>query len=153
MADFSLDACYESVAFEVETLKVNVFEALGKAIIRAEQDVFYNKTMIEAYKKYISDHNIKWNEQFNSNRPAAVIPQEKENKMKNKIIEALIGRGYEAELKTVTKNNVKRDAVVMGSGTIRPTIYIDSIIENCTDVDKIVDRVIEIYEVSTWIKY
>ena len=80
MADFSLDACYESVVFEVETLKANVFEALGRAIIRAEQDVFYNKTMIEAYKKYISDHNIKWNEQFNSNRPAAVIPQEKENK-------------------------------------------------------------------------
>lgn len=76
----------------------------------------------------------------------AVIPQEKENKMKNKIIETLIRRGYEAELKTVTKNNVKMDAVVMGSGTIRPTIYIDSIIENCTDVDKIVDRVIEIYE-------
>lgn len=66
--------------------------------------------------------------------------------MKNKIIEALIGRGYEAELKTVTKNNVKLDAVVMGSGTIRPTIYIDSIIENCIDVDKIADRVIEIYE-------
>lgn len=62
MADFSLDACYKSVVFEVETLKVNVFEALGRAIIRAEQDVFYNKTMIEAYKKYISDHNIKWNE-------------------------------------------------------------------------------------------
>ena len=62
MADFSLNACYESVVFEVETLKVNVFEALGRAITRAEQDVFYNKTMIVAYKKYISDHNIKWNE-------------------------------------------------------------------------------------------
>ena len=66
--------------------------------------------------------------------------------MKNKIIETLIGRGYDAELKTVTKNNVKLDAVVMGSGTIRPTIYIDSIIENCTDVDKVADRIIEIYE-------
>ena len=62
MADFSLSACYNSVVFEVETLKVNVFEAFGRAIIRAKQDVFYNKTMIEAYKKYISDHNIKWNE-------------------------------------------------------------------------------------------
>ena len=62
MADFSLSACYNSVVFEVETLKVNVFDALGRAIIRAEQDVFYNKTMIEAYKKYIADHNIKWNE-------------------------------------------------------------------------------------------
>ena len=59
MSDFSLDACYESVIFEVETLKVNVFEALGRAIIRAEHDKFYNKTMIEAYKKYISEHNMK----------------------------------------------------------------------------------------------
>ena len=50
MSDFSLNACYESVVFEVETLKVNVFEELGRAIIRAEQDVFYNKTMIVAYK-------------------------------------------------------------------------------------------------------
>ena len=62
MSDFSLDACYESVIFEVETLKVNVFDALGRAIIRAEQDKSYNKTMIEAYKKYISDHNMKWNQ-------------------------------------------------------------------------------------------
>ena len=82
MADFSLNACYESVVFEVETLKVNVFEALGRAIIRAEQDVFYNKTMIEAYKKYISDHNIKWNEQFNSNRAGAVTQAESEGYMK-----------------------------------------------------------------------
>ena len=62
MEDFSLNACYESVVFEVEILKVNVFEELGRAIIRAGQDVFYNKKMIEAYKKYISDHNMKWNE-------------------------------------------------------------------------------------------
>lgn len=59
MSDFSLNACYKSVIFEVETLNVNVFEALGRAIIRAEQDKFYNKTMIEAYKKYISEHNMK----------------------------------------------------------------------------------------------
>ena len=62
MEDFSLNSCYESVVFEVEILKVNVFEELGRAIIRAGQDVFYNKKMIEAYKKYISDHNMKWNE-------------------------------------------------------------------------------------------
>ena len=89
MADFSLNACYESVVFEVETLKVNVFEALGRAIIRAEQDVFYNKTMIEAYKKYISDHNIKWNEQFNSNRAGAVTPAESEEDMTKRLLEKI----------------------------------------------------------------
>ena len=59
--DFSLNACIESVTFEIETLKANVFEELGKAIIRAEQDPFFNKTMIEAYKEYIRHHNLKWN--------------------------------------------------------------------------------------------
>lgn len=59
--DFSLKACYESVEFDVEFLKKNVFEELGRAIIRAEQDTFFNRTMIEAYKKYIKEHNLKWN--------------------------------------------------------------------------------------------
>ena len=62
MADFSLKACLESVEFEVEFLKVNPFEALGRAMVRAEQDVFFNKTMIEAYKTYIKEHNLKWND-------------------------------------------------------------------------------------------
>ena len=81
MSDFSLDACYESVIFEVETLKVNVFEALGRAITRAEQDKCYNKTMIEAYKKYISDHNMKWNQQFNNKTEPVVTPAESEDNM------------------------------------------------------------------------
>ena len=62
MADFSLKACYQSVVFEVETLKRNVFEAYGRALVRAKQDIFFNKTMIEAYEKYINDHNLKWND-------------------------------------------------------------------------------------------
>lgn len=61
MSDFSLDACYKSVVFEIEQLHTNVFEALGRAIVRSEQDSFFNKTMIEAYKKYIAEHNMKWN--------------------------------------------------------------------------------------------
>lgn len=60
--DYSLEACYEAVKFEVETVGTNVFEALGRAIIRDEQDMFFNTTMIEAYKKYIKDHNLKWDE-------------------------------------------------------------------------------------------
>ena len=62
MGDFSLEACLKSVEFEIEVLHANVFEELGKAIIRAEQDPFFNKTMIEAYKEYIRQHNIKWND-------------------------------------------------------------------------------------------
>jgi hypothetical protein len=58
--DFSSDACYRSVVFEVERLHVNVFEALGRAYVRASQDKFYNKRMIKAYEQYIKEHDIKW---------------------------------------------------------------------------------------------
>ena len=61
-ADFSLEACMESVEFEVETLGWNVFEQYGKAMVRAKQDIFFNKTMIQAYEKYIEEHNLKWND-------------------------------------------------------------------------------------------
>ena len=60
--DFSLNACYESVKFSVEVLHENPFEQLGRSIVRANQDVFFNKTMIEAWEKYIEDNNMKWND-------------------------------------------------------------------------------------------
>lgn len=60
--DFSLEACYKSVEFEVEFLHRNVFEEYGRAMVRAGQDAFFNKTMIKAYEKYIADHNMKWDE-------------------------------------------------------------------------------------------
>lgn len=62
-ADFSLNACMESVKFDVEFLHKNPFEELGRSIIRAEQDVFFNKTMIDAWKKYIADNGLVWNEE------------------------------------------------------------------------------------------
>lgn len=60
--DFSLKACIESVEFDIETLHRNVFEEYGRALIRAKQDPFYNKTMIKAYEQYIETHGIKWND-------------------------------------------------------------------------------------------
>ena len=62
MSDFSLKACKESVIFEVEVLKKNPFELLGRAIIRAKQDALYNKTMIKAYEEYITENCLKWDE-------------------------------------------------------------------------------------------
>ena len=62
MADFSLEACMDSVRFSVEVLHENPFEELGRAIIRAEQDVLFNKTMIEAWKKYIEDNSLRWDD-------------------------------------------------------------------------------------------
>ena len=62
-ADFSLKACMESVRFSVEHLQQNPFEELGRAIVRAEQDVFFNKKMIEEWKQYIKENGLKWDEQ------------------------------------------------------------------------------------------
>lgn len=59
---FGMKACYESVVFDVEKLGENPFEMLGRYIVRAEQDVFFNKRMIDAVKKYIKDNNIQWND-------------------------------------------------------------------------------------------
>lgn len=39
--EFGLEACLESVEFEIEVLHKNPFEELGRAIIRAEQDVCF----------------------------------------------------------------------------------------------------------------
>ena len=60
--DFSLKACMESVEFDVEFLHKDPFEELGRAIVRAEQDIFFNKTMIEAWKQYIRERNLNWND-------------------------------------------------------------------------------------------
>jgi hypothetical protein len=57
---FGFEACMESVKFDIEFLHQNPFELLGRWMIRAEQDVFFNKTMITALKQYIADHNMTW---------------------------------------------------------------------------------------------
>lgn len=68
--------------------------------------------------------------------------------MRNKIVEMLISRGYEADLRTIEKNNVKLNAIVMGNGEIRSIIYIDGILseQESDDPDKIVNKIIDCYE-------
>ena len=60
--DFGFGACMDSVKFSVETLRENPIKELGRAVLRAEQDPFFNKTMIDAWKKYIADHDIRWDQ-------------------------------------------------------------------------------------------
>ena len=43
--------------------------------------------------------------------------------MMNEIIMELNNRGYKAESTTVVKNGVEKVGVIIGEGTIRPTIY------------------------------
>lgn len=59
-SEFGMEACMESVKMSVELLGDDPFTELGRAIIRAEQDICFNKTMIDAWKQYIRDNNITW---------------------------------------------------------------------------------------------
>ena len=43
--------------------------------------------------------------------------------MMNEIIMELNNRGYKAESTTVVENGVEKVGVIIGEGTIRPTIY------------------------------
>lgn len=51
----------------------------------------------------------------------------------NKIISELNKRGYKAEKTVVTKNGIEKIGVVIGDGSVRPTVYpnLDSSIEEC----------------------
>ena len=62
---FGLEACMESVKFDIEFLHSNPFEMLGRWMVRAEQDIFFNKTMIKALKQYIAENNIRWDDTIN----------------------------------------------------------------------------------------
>lgn len=61
---YGLEACLDSVTFSVEELHENVYEMLGRYVIRAEVDRFFNPMMIEACKKYIKDHNLGWDAKY-----------------------------------------------------------------------------------------
>lgn len=62
--DYSFEACLKSVKDHVENYGENPFEELGRSIIRAKQDMFFNKTMIDAYEYYIEQNCLRWDEKF-----------------------------------------------------------------------------------------
>lgn len=61
-ADFGIKACKESVVFLVERLEENPILLLGEFTLRAKQDPFFNKKMIDALMEYIEEHKIRWND-------------------------------------------------------------------------------------------
>lgn len=62
MADYSYKACMESVVDYIETFGQDPIRMLGEYTLRAQQDIFFNKTMLTALNDYIKEHNIKWND-------------------------------------------------------------------------------------------
>lgn len=61
---FGMEACMDSVKFDIEKLGYNPIELLGVFTLRAKQDVMFNKTMIDALMLYIEQHNIKWDDKY-----------------------------------------------------------------------------------------
>ena len=60
-ATYGLNACYDSIKSSVEKFGEDPIRLLGEYVLRAEQDVFFNKKMITAMMEYLKDNNIEWN--------------------------------------------------------------------------------------------
>lgn len=59
---FGMKECMRSVIFSVEELREDPIRLLGEYHLRAIQDPFFNKTMIEALEDYIDVKGIEWDE-------------------------------------------------------------------------------------------
>lgn len=62
---------------------------------------------------------------------------------KNLIIAELRNRGFHIEEITVVKNGIEFDSITIGTGTVRPNIYVD-FLERFDDVSEAADKVVEI---------
>ena len=61
---FGMKASRRSVIFSVEELGEDPIRLLGEYHLRAIQDPFFNKTMIEALEDYIDMKGIEWDEKY-----------------------------------------------------------------------------------------
>ena len=88
-------------------------------------------------------------EKFKQGKTIKLYLQEKEseeNSMLTReiIIEELRNRGYEAQSVDVTKNGVVLQGITIGTGTIRPTIYVDEMLDKT--LEEAVNKIVDIYE-------
>lgn len=67
------------------------------------------------------------------------------NERMNKIIANVNEMGIRAEYKKMVKNNMKVDAIILGKGQVRPTVYFDSF-DECLSDDEIARKICNIYE-------
>ena len=115
---FGFVACMKSVTFDIETLKRDPFEMLSEYEQRAKEDVFFNKTMIEAVKQYIAENGLTQEEEKGAKEMTIEERMEAKREIRNMrhdVIEAYNGtetptetiellvteRGYEGACKAV----------------------------------------------------
>ena len=103
---FGLVACMGSVKFDIETLKRDPFEMLSEYEQRAKEDVFFNKTMIEAVKQYIAEKGLTQEEE----KGAKEMTREERREAKREI------------------RNMRHDVIEAYNGTETPTESIELLV-------------------------
>lgn len=88
---FGMEACMESVAYHVEAFGEDPFEMLAEYEQRAKEDVLFNKTMIDAVKQYIADHNLTKEEEKPMTREERREAKREIRNMRHDVIEAYNG--------------------------------------------------------------
>lgn len=63
------------------------------------------------------------------------------------IMDELKNRGYEVQSTDAIKNGVLFQGIIIGNGTLRPTVYVNSYLDR-NDLNKIVDEIEDIYDRS-----
>ena len=70
--------------------------------------------------------------------------EEKNMLTREMIMNELKNRGYEVQSADVTKNGVKLQGISIGTDAVRPTIYVDEMLDK--DLNDVVDNIIRTYE-------
>lgn len=159
---FGMVACMASVRTHVETFGEDPFEMLAEYEQRAKEDVFFNKTMIDAVKKYIEEHGI--TEEKEKEEMTAEQKREAKKEAReaiNKAIEAYNGTDRPSEavamlVESVGYDEAKRiiatlvNAVSLHDGRIydRTRTWANSVTEAPTNGQL---RDMGIYGVDSWI--
>lgn len=68
--------------------------------------------------------------------------------IRDKIIEQLRIRGYDAVPSDVTKNSVLKHGICIKEGNISPCIYLDELLQQTENINELVEQIIYIYETN-----
>lgn len=90
------------------------------------------------FRTYMEDW---WQDYY---RVLKIVEREENIMTREMIIAELKNRGYEVLSADVTKNGVKLQGIAIGKGTIRPTIYVDDLLNRT--LDEAVNKIIDIYK-------
>lgn len=161
---FGMVACMASVRTHVETFGEDPFEMLAEYEQRAKEDVFFNKTMIDAVRQYIEEHELTQEQESEGEEMTAEQKIEAKKEAReaiNKAIEAYNGTDRPSEavamlVESVGYDEAKRiiatlvNAVSLHDGRIydRTRTWANSVTEAPTNEQL---RDMGIYGVDSWI--